>query len=255
MQTNDEHESTAHQFAEALVSKVFLESTCIREAFNRVADYEKIFVNWLLGPILRCIATEIHERLKKGTLLDVGCGPGNLLLEIHRLNSGLRLVGTDISKSKIHKAQKNAGVLVSDRIRFLLNRPAELPFENESFEMVVSTFAFHIWTYPLQMLNEVHRVLRPKGEFIIYNFNGSRHHREQNFGYFAACAQKAPPLARKVLLWEARFGYHTPGYHYYTAEEIDQLARCSLFQEADIRPRAVLDSNDHFLVEARLTKQ
>ena len=53
------------------------------------------------------IAHDLVPRTEGGKLLDVGTGPGRLLIEINRLNPDLELFGLDISASMIKVAQNN----------------------------------------------------------------------------------------------------------------------------------------------------
>jgi len=239
---------------ESFVSGVILKSPFMRELFSQLVDYEKVFVKWLLDPMLDCIAREISQKVKEGVLLDVGCGPGNLLFEIHKLNPRIRVTGVDISRSKIRKAQKRTNGTDPAKVRFLINKPAELPFQEKTFQFAVSSFPFHIWAEPVELLNEIHRVLHHGSELIIYNFNGGESHAQRNREFFLKRIEKAPLFVRKIIFREAQYGYRRQGYHYYSPEEASRLFRESLFRTAEIRTRAILDSGDHFLMEARLTK-
>ena len=57
------------------------------------------------------IAQDLTTVISKGRLLDVGTGPGKLLLEIHKLNHSLELYGLDISASMIEIAKRNLSSL------------------------------------------------------------------------------------------------------------------------------------------------
>ena len=52
------------------------------------------------------IALEITATLKSGKVLDIGTGPGHLLLEIARQNPDLDLVGCDLSQKMLKIAKK-----------------------------------------------------------------------------------------------------------------------------------------------------
>jgi ubiquinone/menaquinone biosynthesis C-methylase UbiE len=238
----------------SFVSGVILKSQFMRELFSQWVDYEKVFVKWLLNPMLESLAHEISRDFTEGALLDIGCGPGNLLFELHRLNPGIRVTGVDISKSKIRKAQRRMNGADPAKIRFLVNKTAELPFEEGLFHHAVSTFSFHIWDRPVELLNEIHRVLASGSTLVIYNFNGVETHARNNRDYFLKCIEKAPLFPRKIISREACYGYGHQGYHYYAPDEAYALFRKSVFRKAEIRTRAIRDSGDHFLMEARLSK-
>jgi ubiquinone/menaquinone biosynthesis C-methylase UbiE len=98
--------------------------------------------------------------LRKGNVLDVGCGDGFLahLLTKQRSN----VVGIDISSSKIkyaHGMCSGADFIIADG-RFL-------PFRSESFDVVVCSEVFeHVLNYPL-IINEIYRIIRKKGKLLI----------------------------------------------------------------------------------------
>jgi ubiquinone/menaquinone biosynthesis C-methylase UbiE len=103
------------------------------------------------------IAHDLVSRTESGKLLDVGTGPGRLLMEINRLNPGLELFGLDISASMIKVARKN-----------LQNIPADLrvgsirhtDYESDFFTAVASVGSFYLWDYPEESLEEISRILQ-----------------------------------------------------------------------------------------------
>lgn len=59
------------------------------------------------------IAQDLISKIEKGRLLDIGTGPGYLLLEIHKLNPSMELYGLDISTAMVDQASRNlAGIKV-----------------------------------------------------------------------------------------------------------------------------------------------
>lgn len=116
------------------------------------------------------IAEDILSYCPEGTLLDIGTGPGRLLIELRRKSPLLRLTGVDSSGSMVVKARKNivrAGL--SHAIDVEVGNASFLPFHGESFHGVVSTGSFHHWKEPGKGLNEAYRVLRQKGIVLIYD--------------------------------------------------------------------------------------
>lgn len=114
-------------------------------------------------------AEEICSRVLSGRILDVGTGPGHLLFEIAGRSENLKVVGIDISPEMIKIAEREAvGMAFSDRVSFRVANASKLPFENNSFELAVSTFSFHHWLEPEKGLKEVCRVLKDGGEAWIY---------------------------------------------------------------------------------------
>jgi len=184
--------------------------------------------------------------------LDIGCGPGFLLFEIHKRNKEVQLTGIDISKSMIKKARKKAEKLGHENISFFMGKPTKIPFKDNTFSNAISTFSFHLWREPVLMLNEIYRVLKSSGKFIIYDFNGDANYEEENLSYIESCVKEAPLFIRKIVIEDARWDYTMLGV--YDVDEIDEIIKKSLFKTVDIRVKAICDSGDNFLIEVRLRK-
>ncbi len=236
-----------------LISKLFL-SPLFTDMFNLFFDYEEIFIRWFFNQLYKPIAYELSGRIKdKGSLLDVGCGTGCLLFEIHKLNKEANLIGIDISRSMIRKAKKKLKKLGYENINFFVNKPTKIPFKDNAFSNVTSTFSFHLWSEPVIMLNEIHRVLEKNGEFTIYDFNGDDKYEEENLRYIESCVKEAPLLVRKIVTEDARWDYTLLGV--YDPNELNEIVEKSLFKTADIKVRSICDSGNNFLIEATLIKE
>ena len=116
------------------------------------------------------IAGHILNFCSEGSTLDVGTGPGWLLVKLHQRSPRLRLVGLDASPSMVNKARKNvtkAGF--SDCIEIKEGNASHMPFADRSFDIVVSTGSIHHWKDPTTSLNEIYRVLRLGGHALMYD--------------------------------------------------------------------------------------
>lgn len=99
------------------------------------------------------------------SLLDLGCGEGRFC----RFLDGEvdQLVGLDPSPSLIARA-----VELGRNARFVEGRAEDLPFDTDSFDMVVSYLSLLDIEQIEAALDEVRRVLRPNGFFLIANLTG-----------------------------------------------------------------------------------
>ena len=105
-----------------------------------------------------------------GQVLDVGCGPGRLVVHIARQVPGLMVTGIDVSPDMIELARRRAEAWnLSARVRFEVADVGALPFPDSHFDLVVSTFSLHHWRDPARGLAEVRRVLKPAGKACIYD--------------------------------------------------------------------------------------
>ena len=83
------------------------------------------------------IADDILSYCSEGSILDVGTGPGWLLLKLHEKSPGLRLTGLDASPSMVNKARKNmARVGLSKVVEIKKGNVNRMPFADNSFDAV-----------------------------------------------------------------------------------------------------------------------
>ena len=116
------------------------------------------------------VADEIISSFASGTILDLGTGPGYLPLEIVRRNPEISIIGIDLSKKLIHMAQANAAKAgFSRQLRFEVGNSARLRFEDNIFDMVISTGMLHSLKDPVKVFKEVYRVLKSGGQAWIYD--------------------------------------------------------------------------------------
>jgi SAM-dependent methyltransferase len=67
----------------------------------------------------------------------------------------------------LNSEELNANNELSDRITHDLNINPMMPFETESYDVVVCTVSMEYLTHPLAVFREIGRVLRPNGPFIV----------------------------------------------------------------------------------------
>ena len=126
---------------------------------------------FLWAPMFRGVARDVASALPAGgQILEVGCGPGHLATQL-ALIPGVSVTATDIDPKMIERAEANAGRVLppGDLPRFGTADVAHLPFEDDSFDVVVSTFSMHHWADPAAGLAEIARVLKPTGMVLIWD--------------------------------------------------------------------------------------
>jgi ubiquinone/menaquinone biosynthesis C-methylase UbiE len=138
------------------------------ERFGRWAPhYERSLLQRLfLTPIQKATITEIDREVDQPrAILDIGCGTGALLRRLAGSYPLASLVGVDAAAGMIHQAQ--AAAPAGGLLRFIEARAEELPFPDDSFDLVVSTMSFHHWADQQRGLVEVRRVLKQEGVFVL----------------------------------------------------------------------------------------
>jgi ubiquinone/menaquinone biosynthesis C-methylase UbiE len=120
-------------------------------------------------------ALELTAGLADGAkVLEVAPGPGYLSIEMARLRR-FNVTALDISHTFVQIGTANAwdaGVNVD----FRLGDAAKMPFENESFDLIVCQAAFKNFTLPQTALAEMHRVLRTGGTAVIQDMSRDATH-------------------------------------------------------------------------------
>lgn len=102
------------------------------------------------------------------TLLDIGAGTGRLLEKVGRIFPDTDLVGVDLAFG-MTKIARNRLEQVS-HASLVCSDAENLPFREDSFDIVVSTSTYQ-WITPLEKaFAEVHRVLKPSGRFLFALF-------------------------------------------------------------------------------------
>jgi arsenite methyltransferase len=138
-------------------------------------------------------------------ILDVGCGRGAVLLMAAQHLSTGRAVGVDLWRSvdqsgnSAEATRRNAiAEGVADRVELHTADMTALPLEDNSFDLVVSSFAIHNIrgrTGREKAISEAVRVLRPNGRLMIVDVRNTRQYQAQ----LAKLGMK--DVARRRLGW------------------------------------------------------
>lgn len=110
---------------------------------------------------LYAAAREIGELPDGARVLDVPVG-GGVALRGLRPGAHLDYVATDISPAMLERAVEVARRRgVEDQVTTAIADVGDLPFEDDSFDLVVSFTGLHVFPDPRQAIHEMIRVLKP----------------------------------------------------------------------------------------------
>jgi ubiquinone/menaquinone biosynthesis C-methylase UbiE len=110
------------------------------------------------------------QMVERGEAADLGCGPGLLVVELARRSPELHVTGIDLSEEMLAQGEEYARrASLGDRVSFRKGDVKQIPFPDDSLDLVVSTLSLHHWSDPLAVLDEVARVLHPGGSFLIFD--------------------------------------------------------------------------------------
>ena len=99
----------------------------------------------------------------KENFLEVGCGNGAVSKYVAS-NYHSSITGIDLDPELIELAQKSIHDMPN--IHFFVADATHLPFQDNDFDIVLSFGVMHHIFNWLDALNEIHRVLKPKGYFV-----------------------------------------------------------------------------------------
>ncbi len=200
-----------------------LEDEAVVNAFERMQNF---FPFKLLR---RKVIKELKKYAPTGTLVDVGCGSGHLLVQIAEQFPNLHLIGMDLSSTILEKAKKRAVEKNFEKLEFRISNAEELPFSDNSIDFLISTLSLHHWTNPHKILNEFYRVLKPSAVFLIFDFR--RDSRKFFYGLFTFATKIVVPKPLKQI--QEPLGSIKASY---TPEEILQLCSQTPVKTVEIKP-------------------
>ncbi|HZS04799.1 MAG TPA: class I SAM-dependent methyltransferase [Blastocatellia bacterium] len=125
------------------------------------------------GQIARSYAPGAEEfiarlAIKPGTrVLDVACGTGNLSFPAAR--AGAAVTGVDIAPNLIEQARARAAA-EGLKIQFDEGDAEQLPYEDASFDLIVTMFGAMFAPRPEKVVAELRRVCRPGGRIAMANW-------------------------------------------------------------------------------------
>lgn len=133
------------------------------------SSYEKA-TKLAIESYYREVAEEVVAVFNSGALLDLGTGPGNLPVEIIKRAPEIQIVGIDLSRRLIRMARSRVQSMnLPKHISFEVANAANLRFDDDSFDMVISTGMLHSLKKPSNVLKEIYRVLKQGGEAWIFD--------------------------------------------------------------------------------------
>lgn len=143
------------------------------------------------------------------TLLDMGCGRGAVLLAAAKLLPNGRAIGVDIwradqTDNAPDNTLRNAAIEgVADRVEVRTADITDLPFDDNSVDVIVSSLVVHNIPSPharAKAISEAARVLRPGGRLVLVDIWATNHHAAQlrDLGWTDVC--------RRGLGWRMWWG-------------------------------------------------
>lgn len=156
-----------------------------------------------------------------GAILDIGCGGGANVARLLKRCPQAKAYGVDYSSVSVEKSSKvNADAIKAGRCEIKEANVANLPFKEETFNLVTAFETIYFWPDIEQSFAEVRRVMAPGATFCIVNEDDG--------------------LSGNNEKWEKMI----EGMHTYTPDEIKAHLTAAGFHNIVIRP----GENKHWLM-------
>lgn len=184
------------------------------------------------------------------TVLDVACGPGLVVCAFAQVVN--HATGIDLTPAMIAQARALQGEKRLTNVSWQVGDILPLPYDNASFSLVASRYAFHHFLDPGAVLAEMRRVCRPGGKVVIIDVTSSPEP-EKAAAYNHMEKLRDPSHVRGLTLNEleglfASNGFSAPRKTFYRVEsELGDTLRRSFPNpgDADEIRRIFLEASDN----------
>lgn len=130
------------------------------DGLNRVISFG-IDIKW------RNRVVAILKKEKPETILDIATGTGDLAINLVKTDAE-KIIGLDISPGMLEVGkQKVADKNLLGTIEMILGDSENLPFDANTFDAITVAFGVRNFENLEKGLKEIHRVLKPKGTFVV----------------------------------------------------------------------------------------
>ena len=124
----------------------------------------------IIGPLikgLRRLGVDMYTPERGMSILDVGCGTGELLKLYKRYPCNL--FGIDASPAMLAAARRKLGNDISLR----LGDATQMPFGDEFFDLITAMFVMHEMDHISRnsTLNEIKRILKKEGRILLIDYH------------------------------------------------------------------------------------
>lgn len=148
-----------------------MEKFVLAEVTQPYSFIESLLYDRIIAPavavMMESMAREWADALSDAsTVLDVGCGGGQILSYLAEQYSTPTFQGIDLSADQVKRANRRLQKFAS-RVRVQQGSALALPFADASFDVVYSIASIKHWSDRQQGLNECIRVLKPGGKLLI----------------------------------------------------------------------------------------
>jgi ubiquinone/menaquinone biosynthesis C-methylase UbiE len=123
--------------------------------------------------LISCLVSK--RQTKDENVIDLGCGTGSYSIALAQ--EGFSVLGVDFSPKMVEKAKNKIYDESKKRTEFqLLDINQPLPFSSNSFDHAICIHVFQVLEDPVSFLEQLHKILKPDGHFLILIKDSERRH-------------------------------------------------------------------------------
>ncbi|HEY6465134.1 MAG TPA: class I SAM-dependent methyltransferase, partial [Candidatus Acidoferrales bacterium] len=106
---------------------------------------------------------------ERGRALDIGTGPGQIVIKLGYRLTLWKFIGIDRSATMIEKARESLATAseLAGRVEFRVADGNALDFPDKTFDLVVCNSVLHHIAEPQKLFSEIARVVRPGGAILL----------------------------------------------------------------------------------------
>ncbi|HCA5035442.1 TPA: class I SAM-dependent methyltransferase [Acinetobacter baumannii] len=104
-------------------------------------------------------------------LLDLGCGGGHVTYHLAPFTD--KITAYDLTPEMVHIVSEQSKEKGLSNVSTQIGMAESLPFDDQTFDCIISRYSAHHWQNVRQAMDEIHRVLQTNGKVIIFDIVGS----------------------------------------------------------------------------------
>lgn len=146
----------------------------VEEMFDNIShryDFLNHFLSLGIDVIWRKISLKKIQNPNPEKILDVATGTGDFAIAAKKKYKNADVIGIDISNGMLEVGREKIKKRGIEQVTLLNADSANLPFEDNSFDVAIVAFGVRNFEVLLDGLTDMCRVLKPGGEIVVLEFS------------------------------------------------------------------------------------
>ncbi|MGB6084521.1 bifunctional demethylmenaquinone methyltransferase/2-methoxy-6-polyprenyl-1,4-benzoquinol methylase UbiE [Moheibacter sp.] len=165
------------------------------------------------------------------TILDIATGTGDLAIAMAK-STDAKITGFDLSAGMLEVGRKKVEEQnLQNRIEMIQGDAENMPFEDNSFDVITVAFGVRNFENLEKGLNDIYRVLKPDGKFIILEFSQPESFpMKQLYSFYSRTV--LPRIGKKISKDQSAYTYLPDSVQAFPyGEEMKKILKKSKFVE------------------------